>query len=159
MKGLELPIIVKPNVGVSVLKAIFVEVIPLAFIPIVLIITWSVTNTLNVSVAVLLVIGVIFFLSVRPFLTALNMKATTYKIDQTGVYFFEGFFTKREKFLPMKKATDVRLVQRWPLDVLFNTGSVVIETAGRSSALVLRTLSHPRKYYEALRMIILSVEK
>src|SRR3989344_6014676 len=155
MRKIELPIIVKPDVGVSTLKSVFTEVLPVASIPIILIISWVVTGVINIMWGGLIGIMLILIFSVKPALTALNTKATTYKIDREGVYFFEGFFTKREKFLPMEKATDVRLIQRWPFDIWYNTGTIVIETAGRSSTLGLRTLPEPRKYYEALKSLIL----
>ncbi|HLC74322.1 MAG TPA: PH domain-containing protein [Candidatus Nanoarchaeia archaeon] len=156
---MQLPIALKPDVRVSVIKSILIEVAPMAFVPIIFLAVWAFFGTISIFLAFLLGIGVLLVLSLRILLTALNAKATTYKITPEGVYFFEGFFTKREKFLPMKRITDIRLIQRWPIDIWFKTGTVILETAGRSSSLGLRTLSNPRIYYEELRNLILKMNK
>lgn len=85
----------------------------------------------------------------------LNLKATVYKISSDGIHFHEGFFTRHEKFLPTKRITDVRLIQKWPWDTWFGTGSVVVETAGFGSTLILATIPSPRKYYDIIKELTL----
>ncbi len=154
---MELPITVKPNLGVSILRAMLnrftVIILPMSLFIIALITSGDFQGIVIPLIGIIGAFTFIFIILV--ILTTLNVKATEYKITHEGVYFKEGFFTRREKFLPLKKATDVRLVQRWPLDIWYHTGSVVIETAGRGSALALRTVSNPKKYYEALKELIL----
>src|SRR3989344_1851721 len=93
---MQLPIALKPDVRVSVIKSILIEVAPMAFVPIIFLAVWAFFGTISIFLAFLLGIGVLLVLSLRILLTALNAKATTYKITPEGVYFFEEIFTNEE---------------------------------------------------------------
>lgn len=88
----------------------------------------------------------------------LNMHYTRYKVAEDGVHFHEGFFTRRQKFLPFKRVTDVNIVQHWPIDTWFGTGQIMLETAGIGSALRLINIARPTQAYELLKEMTLKAK-
>ena len=88
----------------------------------------------------------------------LNLNYTRYNIAEDGVHFYEGFFTRRQKFLPFKRVTDVNIVQHWPIDTWFGTGQIMLETAGIGSRLRLSNIRSPKKAYELLKEMTLKAK-
>ena len=145
--------IIKPDTRIVWIRSI--PVLILTFIVFVVMVFFLVLATgyeRYLSVFVILVLDLSFL--ARIFFSYLNLRATSYVIKKDGVHFHEGFFTRREKFIPVHKITDVRLIQAWPLQTLLGVGSIVLESAGFSSRLSMESVADPHTVYEHVKDLV-----
>lgn len=61
------------------------------------------------------------------------VKTYKYKITNKGIYFFGGLLTKREKFVPFFKVTNVDILQTF-IDQLLGIKRLGVQTAGNGGA-------------------------
>lgn len=76
--------------------------------------------------ALLIYVFVLIFLKVQ-------LDTYKYKITDKGIYFNGGFLTKREKFVPFYKITNVDVLQTF-VDQMFGISRLGFQTAGQGAA-------------------------
>jgi uncharacterized membrane protein YdbT with pleckstrin-like domain len=104
----------------------------------------------DIVFALLIYLVVLIFLKVQ-------IDTYRYKITDKGIYFNGGFLTKREKFVPFYKITNVDVLQTF-VDQMFGISRLGFQTAGQGAAnipeITFQGLTDAKKPKEiALKMI------
>jgi membrane protein YdbS with pleckstrin-like domain len=81
-------------------------------------------------------------------------KKTLYGFTSEGISYSEGFLTINKKTIPYDRITDMNFVKRFPVDHIFNTGTIQFSSAGGGSGIRLKFIDNAESVFDDIRNVV-----